>query len=148
MRPRVARCLVHAALVLTVLHHLAHLAHLVRRDHIGWPASAEFNACSFGLLAYPLILGGLVLFRAGRAGPLYWVLVSGPGPLLLAAVHLGPTAVEPPRDVLEPYETNAVGVLALAVLMALLGVVAASFVYEVRAWRRERRAAHADRGAR
>lgn len=127
---------------------LHHLAHLVRGDHIGWPASAEFNAFSFGLLAYPLILGGLLLSRTGRAGPLYWMLVSGPGALLLAAVHLGPTAVEPPRDVLEPYETNAVGVLALAVLMALMGVVAASFVYEARAWRRERRTARADRSAR
>lgn len=128
----------YAALFLTALHHLDHL---VRGNHVGWPVQDEVNAFTFSLLVYPLILGGLILSRSGHAGPGYWMLVSGPGALLLAVVHLGPTAVEPPRDVIEPYKDTVVGALAFAVLLLLMAVVAASFAYEARAWRQEREAA-------
>ena len=61
--------------------------------------------------------------------------------VLLAVVHLGPTAVEPPRDVIEPYDATVVGVTAFGVLLLLMFAVAASFAVEVRDWRHERRAA-------
>ncbi len=138
MRTLTARLLVYAALVLTALHHLDHL---VRGNHLGWPVDEEINAFTFSLLAYPLIVGGLLLSRAGRAGPAYWMLVSDPGALLLAVVHLGPGAVEPPRDVIEPYDADVTGVFAFALLLLLMTTVAASFAYEARAWWQERRAA-------
>jgi hypothetical protein len=41
-----------------------------------------------------VIAAGLLAYRAGRVGPGCWALVSG-GAAFVAAVHLGPAAVEP-----------------------------------------------------
>lgn len=54
-----------------------HLDHLIRHNAVGWPVTDEVNAFTFSLVVYPVIITGLLLYRAGRVGPGFWALVSG-----------------------------------------------------------------------
>ena len=132
---RIAEALVALALALSLGHHLDHV---LRGQHLGWPLTDEVTPFTYSLVIYPLALLGFVLTRTGRAGPGYWALLSGPGVLLVAAVHLGPGAVEPPHEIAGGYAHPVWGGLAVAQLLLLLGVLATAFVVELRLWRRQR----------
>jgi hypothetical protein len=129
MRTARGRSLIYLATVLSLGHHLDHV---LRGDHTGWPLSDDVTPFTYSLAVYPLILLGL--FLSLDAG--YWMLLSGPGALFLAAVHLGPTALEPPQDIVDPYANPVLGWLAFAWLLILIAVLSAMFVYEARLWRR------------
>src|SRR5919106_3010839 len=77
-----------------------HVDHAIRGNAIGWPLNGEVNAFTMSLAIYPIIVTGLLLYRAGRVGPGFWAFISGGGALFVAAVHFGPFAVEPPGHIL------------------------------------------------
>jgi hypothetical protein len=131
--------LIAIAVVMSVGHHIDHV---IRGNNVGWPIDSEVNAFTFSLAIYPLILIGLLLYRAGNVGPGFWVFVSAGGALFLGFIHFAPAAIEPPHEIVDPYDSPVLGWLALAWLVAFIGVLAFTSVYEARLLRRRRR----DRG--
>lgn len=139
MRNRRLYALILIALVLALGHHLDHI---IRGNHVGWPLTGEVNAFTFSLTIYPLILTGLALSRAGVIGPGTWVFLSGGGAIFLAVIHFGPWAIEPPGDIIGPYAPPLIGWLAFGWLLALIAVLIASTIYEVRLWLQHRSLCH------
>jgi hypothetical protein len=128
-----------------------HLDHVIRHNAVGWPLTDQVNAFTMSLLIYPVIVTGLLLYRAGRVGPGFWALVSGGGAVFVSAVHFGPVAVEPPEMILGHYDPPILGWLAFTWLVAFVTVLAITSVYETRVWsqqRHTRRAARSATGAR
>jgi hypothetical protein len=122
-----------------------HLDHLLRGNAVGWPVTEEVNAFTASLVVYPVIITGLLLYRADRVGPGFWALVSGGGAAFVAAVHFGPGAVEPPELILDHYQPPVLGWPAFAWLVVFVAVLAITCMYETRLWaqqRQARRAAH------
>ena len=138
MNDRRAYALIYLALVLSLGHHLDHA---VRGNHVGWPLSAEVTPFTYSLGIYPFILVGLMLSHAGRVGAGYWAWLSGLGIVFISAIHFGPAALEPPRDIIKLYQPPLVGWLAFAELLLFLAVLTAAFVHELRLWRHHRRTA-------
>jgi hypothetical protein len=101
-----------AALVLAALHHIDHV---MRGTHVGWPVTADVTPFTFTLAIYPLIALGFVL-RSAR----YWLAVAVGGIVLLAAVH---TAIEQPAEILGGYAQPLAGLVAFAILLALIAVL-------------------------
>jgi hypothetical protein len=89
-----------------------HIDHVIRGNHVGWPLTEHVTPFTYSLVVYPLIVLGLYLYASGRVGPGYWAILSGSGALFVAAIHFGPTAVEPPADIINLYEPRIVGWLA------------------------------------
>ncbi|MDP9071230.1 MAG: hypothetical protein M3N68_08075, partial [Actinomycetota bacterium] len=117
-----------------------HVDHVVRGNHVGWPVDGEVNAFTYSLAIYPMILLGLFLYHSHRVGPGFWVFLSGAGALFVGVIHFGPTAVEPPGDIINLYEPRLIGWLAFAWLVAFLAVLVVASVYEARLWIGHRRA--------
>lgn len=126
------------ALVLAIGHHVDHV---IRGNHVGWPVTSEVNAFTYSLAIYPVIVTGLLLYRAGLIGPGFWIFLSGGGAIFLGVIHLGPAAVEPPRDIIDLYEPPILGYLAFGWLLLLIGVLVVTSIYELVLWSRRRRAA-------
>jgi hypothetical protein len=126
--------LIVLALVLSVAHHVDH----VLRGDTGWPLAGAFNAFSASLVIYPLILTGLLLSVLGKVGPRFWAGLSLGGGLFVAAVHLGPVATDTIAGIPSQYESPVAGGLAVALLVALIGVLVGTFAYEVRLATRHR----------
>ncbi len=135
MRDRRLSGLVFLATVLSLGHHIDHI---IRGNHVGWPLTTEVTPFTYSLGVYPLILLGLSLYRSGRVGPGYWALLTGSGALFVAAIHFGPAAVEPPADIIDPYQSRVVGWVAFAWLVTFVAVLVANCVYETRTWLRQR----------
>jgi membrane protease YdiL (CAAX protease family) len=129
--------LIVLALMLSVSHHVDHLL----RGDTGWPLASEFNAFSASLVIYPLILTGLILSALGAVGPRFWAMLSLGGGLFVSVIHLGPVATDTIGGIPSQYESPVAGGLAVALLVALIGVLVGTFVYEVRLATRPR---HAD----
>lgn len=89
--------LVGLAALLSAGHHVDHV---VRGTQVGWPLTAEVTPFTVSLVVYPLLVLGLPLSLSGGVGPGYWLLLSGPGAVFVGAVHVGPTAVERPGEIL------------------------------------------------
>jgi hypothetical protein len=140
MHRRILYRLTIVAAALSLAHHIDHV---IRHNAVGWPLSGEVNAFTMSLIIYPIIITGLLLFRAGRVGPGFWALVSGGGAVFVSAVHFGPSAVEPPDLILDGYDWPILGWLAFVTLVTFVTVLAVTSLYETRVWwqqRRERRA--------
>ncbi len=101
------------ALGLALLHHVDHG---VRGTHVGWPVTDEVNTFTYTLAIYPIILLGFAL-RSVR----YWLLAAAGGLAMLTAVHV---FIETPGEILGGYAEPLAGVLALAVLVALVVLLA------------------------
>lgn len=101
-----------AALVLSALHHLDHA---LRETHIGWPLTSDATPFTYTLAIYPLIALGFVL-RSAR----YWLAIAVGGVVLLAAVH---TAIEQPGEIVGGYAQPVFGLVAFAILIALIVVL-------------------------
>ena len=129
--------LVALALVMSIGHHVDHV---IRGNNVGWPLDAQVNAFTYSLVIYPLLLVGLLLYRARKVGPGFWVLLSGGGALFVGAIHFGPAAVEPPREIIDPYDAPVLGWVAFAWLLAFVGVLVLATVFEARLLERRRRA--------
>ena len=121
-----------------------HIDHALRGNAIGWPLTAEVNAFTMSLLIYPIIATGLLLYRAGRIGPGSWAFISGGGAAFVSAVHFGPFAVEPPHLVHGGYEQPILGWIAFAWLVAFVGLLFVTSLYETRVWWEQRRGRRSD----
>ncbi len=130
------RGLIYLSALLSLGHHVDHV---LRGDHLGWPLTEPVTPFTYSIAVYPLILLGLYLSHIEKAGVGFWLLLSGFGALFLTAVHLGPAALEPPADIVGGYPTRLLGWAAFGWLLALLAVLAATFCYELRQWRRRRK---------
>jgi len=130
--------------VLTAGHHVDHV---VRGDHTGWPVTDELTPFTVSLAVYPLLLVGVVLTRTGRAGPRYWLVLSGVGAVFLVAVHAGPTAIEPRRDIVGGYSTALLGWFAYGWLLALVAALVLHAGLCLAWWRTGGRHRPADRRA-
>lgn len=118
-----------------------HIDHLVRGNHLGWPLIPEVTAFTYSLAFYPVIAVGLYLTLRGRVGAGYWVVVSVAGFLMVTTSHFGPLAVEPPQDIVGPYENVYVGYLALVWLLGFVGALLIATGYATSRWRWIRRVA-------
>jgi hypothetical protein len=136
--------LIALAVLMSAGHHVDHV---IRGNNVGWPIDSEVNAFTFSLLIYPLILIGLVLYRAGKVGPGFWVLLSAGGALFVGFIHFAPGAIEPPSEIVDPYDPALLGWLALAWLVAFVGVLLFTSVYEAWLLRRRHREPGGSHGA-
>jgi hypothetical protein len=147
MHRRILYGLTYLAATLSLAHHIDHV---IRHNAVGWPMTGEVNAFTMSLIIYPIIITGLLLYRAGRVGPGFWALVSGGGAVFVSLVHFGPTAVEPPAMMLHGYASPIVGWLAFTLLVTFVTVLAVTSLYETRVWwqqHQERRALKPAAGA-
>lgn len=129
--------LVAVAVALGVAHHTEHIV----RGVVGWPLSSEVNPFTISLVVYPVVLLGFELTRRRKVGPAFWAVVTAASLVAVAVIHLTPSGPEPPRSVLDEYESAAAGLAALALVVALVVALAASAVYAVVLWRRGRTSA-------
>jgi hypothetical protein len=128
---RILYGLIFLAMFLSLGHHIDHV---IRGNYVGWPLTEHATPFTFSLGVYPLILLGLFLYASGRVGPGYWAILSGSGALFVAAIHFGPTAVEPPADIINLYEVRIVGWLAFLWLVVFVVVLVVTCLYELRSW--------------
>jgi len=144
MHDRILYRLTWLAAAMSLGHHLDHL---IRHNAVGWPLTDQVNAFTLSLLVYPIIITGLLAYRAGRVGPGFWALVSGGGAGFVSAVHFGPAAVEPPELILDHYQPPVLGWLAFGWLVVFVAVLAVTCVYETRLWAQQRQVRRAARSA-
>ena len=123
--------LVGLATLLSVGHHVDHL---IRGNHVGWPVTGDVNAFTLSLAVYPVIVAGVVLTVRDRAGARYWFGVAAAGLGLLGAIHLGPWAIEPPGDIVDPYAPSPLGYLAFVWLLGLLVVLCLTVLAAAASW--------------
>src|ERR671918_1267760 len=126
---RILYGLIFLAMFMSLGHHIDHL---IRGNHVSWPLT--HHAFTYSLVVYPLIFLGLYLYASGRVGPGYCVILSGSGALFVAAIHFGPTAVEPPADIINLYEVRIIGWLAFLWLVVFVVVLVVTCLYELRSW--------------
>jgi hypothetical protein len=106
-----------------------HVDHIIRGNHVGWPLTPEINAFTFSLLSYPFIALGLYLGWRDRAGVPYWTVLFFVSSLLIGFVHFGPSAIEPPADIITVYENALVGWFAFAWVVGFTVVLVAGLCY-------------------
>jgi hypothetical protein len=133
---RFRRRLLISGTTVTVFGVLHHVDHVIRGNHSGWPFQETVTPFTFSLLIYALLLPGLYLTMRGRLIAGYWLFVALVGLALVFSVHfVGEEREAPVRDIYEVYGSPAAGLLALAVLAALLISLAALTITAFRACR-------------
>jgi hypothetical protein len=120
----------------TVLGAAHHVDHVVRGTHVGWPITPEVTPFTYSLAIYPLLALSLFLSLTKRVDARYWAGFFAFSAAMLAYFHVSPWAVEPPRDVMLPYENPLVGYLAFAIVLALIGSVVVGSAYGAVLWSR------------
>ena len=140
----VNRQLLGLILLSTVFGLGHHLDHVIRGNHVGWPVTSQINPFTYSLGIYPIIIVGLYLTFRDRVGARYWFGVALFGLVMLAGIHLGPWAIEPPHDIVTPYRSRIVGYLAFVWLLGLLGALSITGLYAARQWVRVRTASSPD----
>jgi hypothetical protein len=134
---RILYGLVFLAMFMSLGHHIDHV---IRGNHVDWPLTEDVTPFTYSLGVYPLIILGLYLYASGGVGEGYWAILSGTGALFVAAIHLGPAAVEPPTDIINLYEPRIIGWLPFAWLVAFVVVLVATCLYEGYSWFRRLKA--------
>ena len=94
--------LVVAATVLSLGHPVDHV---LRGNHTGWPVVQEVTPFTISLLLYPVIAVEVLLGRGKRGTARLLDRGRRLGSALLRSTHLGPTALEPPGDIVGEYAT-------------------------------------------
>lgn len=126
------RRLITLVVVTTIFAVGHHVDHIIRGNHVGWPLIPDITAFTYSLLFYPFIVLGFYLFLRGRAAPGYWAILTGVGFAFVGLTHFGPLAVEPPGEILGPYDSALAGYVALGWLVAFLVALGVTSVYAVR----------------
>lgn len=130
--------LIMLALLTTVFGIGHHVDHIIRGNHVGWPLTPEVTPFTYSLGFYPFIALGFYLYLRGRTAPQYWCLLTGAGFFFVGLAHFGPLAVEPPADIVGPYDSALAGYAALTWLVVFLLLLATTSVYAGRLWRQQR----------
>lgn len=115
-----------------------HIDHVIRGNHVGWPLIPDVNAFTISLLAYPFVAVGISLGWRDRAGVRYWTVLFFVLAAMVITQHFGPTANEPPGDVIGPYESELVGSVAFGWLVLFTVVIVAALAYSGALWFRRR----------
>ena len=115
-----------------------HIDHVIRGNHVGWPLIPDVNAFTFSLLAYPFVGIGLYLGWRDSAGVRYWTVLFFVLAAMVITQHFGPTANEPPGDVIGPYESQLLGWVAFGWLVVFTLVIVAALVYSGVLWSKRR----------
>jgi hypothetical protein len=115
-----------------------HIDHIIRGNHVGWPLIPAVNAFTFSLLAYPFVGLGLYLGWRNRAGVRYWTGLFFVLATMVITQHFGPTANEPPADIIGPYESQLLGSVAFGWLLVFTVVIVAALLYSGVLWLRRR----------
>jgi hypothetical protein len=123
-------------LVPTLLGAAHHVDHIIRGNHVGWPITPEVNAFTYSLAIYPLLAISLYLTLTRRVEARYWAGFFAFSAGMLAYFHVSPWAVEPPQDVMLPYDTLLVGYLAFGIVLALIASVLIGSAYGAVLWHR------------
>jgi hypothetical protein len=126
------------ALVLapTLLGAAHHIDHVIRGNHVGWPLTPEVNPFTYSLAIYPLLAISLYLTVTDRVDAGYWAGFLAVSAGMLAFFHVSPWAVEPPRDVMVPYDAPLAGYLAFGILLALIASTVLGSAYAGVLWYR------------
>ena len=122
MRERFRRGLLVMGAATTIFGVLHHVDHVVRGNHSGWPFRSEITPFTFSLLVYALLLPGLYMNLRGRLAAGWWLFTAVVALALVTFVHFlgGEEREAPIRDIYMVYDSPVAGLLALAVLAALL----------------------------
>jgi hypothetical protein len=120
----------------TVLGAAHHVDHIIRGNHVGWPITAHVNPFTYSLAIYPLLAISLYLTLTRRVDARYWAGFFAFSAAMLAYFHISPWAVEPPQDVMVPYENPLFGYIAFGIVLALIGSVVVGSVYGAVLWYR------------
>lgn len=120
----------------TVLGAAHHIDHIIRGNHVGWPITAHVNPFTYSLAIYPLLAISLYLTLTRRVDARYWAGFFAFSAAMLAYFHISPWAVEPPQDVIVPYENPLFGYIAFGIVLALIGSVVVGSVYGAVLWYR------------
>jgi hypothetical protein len=120
----------------TALGVAHHVDHIIRGNHVGWPITAEVNPFTYSLAIYPLLGLSLYLTVTRRVDARYWAGFFAFSAAMLAYFHISPWAVEPPQDVMVPYENPLFGYLAFAIVLALIASVIVGSAYGALLWYR------------
>lgn len=123
-------------LVPTVLGAAHHIDHIIRGNHVGWPLTPHVNPFTYSLAIYPLLAISLYLTVTRRAEARYWAGFFAFSAGMLAYFHISPWAVEPPQDVMVPYDNPLAGYLAFGIVLALIASVVVGSVYGAVLWYR------------
>lgn len=115
-----------------------HVDHIIRGNHVGWPIIPDVNAFTISLLAYPFVGLGLYLGWRNRAGVRYWTGYFFILAMMVITQHFGPTANEPPGDVIGPYDSELLGLVAFGWLALFTIIIVGAFLYSVSLWLRTR----------
>ena len=126
-------------LVPTLLGAAHHVDHVIRGNHVGWPLTPEVNPFTYSLAIYPLLAVSVYLTATRRVEARYWAGFFAFSAGMLAFFHVSPWAVEPPRDVIVPYESAVLGYAAFAILLALIASVVLGSAYAAVLWMRSER---------
>lgn len=124
------------AVIPTLLGAAHHIDHIIRGNHVGWPITPHVNAFTFSLAIYPLLGISLYLTLTRRVEAKYWSGFFAFSAGMLAYFHISPWAVEPPQDVIVPYENPIFGYLAFAIVLGLIASVVVGSVYGATLWHR------------
>ena len=106
------KLLLLAALILSLAHHIDHI---IRGNHVGWPVNNDINTFTFSLIIYPLVALGFLLNTTK-----YWLTLEVFGLLMITAVHFGPQAIEPIKDITGPHQHLVADVSAVLILVGLI----------------------------
>jgi hypothetical protein len=73
---------------------------------------------------------------SNRVDARYWTGFFAFSAAMLAYFHISPWAVEPPQDVMVPYESVLAGSVAFAIVLALIASTVVGSIYGVILWAR------------
>ncbi|WGJ13818.1 hypothetical protein QEV83_14185 [Methylocapsa sp. D3K7] len=89
------------------------------------------------LFAKDVFLGlGLCFYLRNKIGPLFWAVTAGLGAALGWLAHFSPFTDQTPQYIFRAYATPAAGVLAVALLAALMLTLIVTAIYAKYLWAR------------